>query len=124
MNNEVVKFLKELSGRLWKLSKELDELSRDIENFIETYEDAYGEDGERIDWNIGEEDKVRAGVIKEVAKCALCGNEFKVYDLFCLNSFRGATAECVEGGCILLCESCFERVKESFRRLREEGDER
>jgi len=44
--DRVVKLLKELSGKLWRLSRELDELSRDIENFIEAYRDAYGEDEE------------------------------------------------------------------------------
>jgi len=44
VEDRVIKFLKELSGELWKLSKQLDELSKDIETFIEVYEDVHDKD--------------------------------------------------------------------------------
>jgi len=59
--DRVVKFLKELSGKLYELSKALDELSRGIENFVEVYQDAYGED---YDYNY---------------LCQDCGHEFEEY---------------------------------------------
>jgi len=49
-------------------------------------------------------------------KCSLCGKEFEVYDLFCLNRGGGANSLC-DSECILLCENCLKVVKRTIMSL-------
>jgi len=73
--DRVVKFLKELSGKLYELSKALDELSKGIENFVEVYQDAYGED---YDYNYLCQDCGYEFEFEEFVKhkaCPRCGSE-------------------------------------------------
>jgi rubrerythrin len=78
--DRVVEFLRELSGKLWKISRKLDELSRDIESFIDTYEDAYGEySGE--DWE--DYDYIYECLdchhqYEESGPCPKCGSEDRI----------------------------------------------
>jgi len=67
-----------------------------------------GEDEEELDFE--EEEMVKK------AKCSICGKEDKINKMFCLNSFETATSKCLEHGCVILCEKCVERVKESFKK--------
>lgn len=39
-------------------------------------------------------------------KCAICGKEYNAYEMFCLNSCRGATSKCKEQGCVVVCYPC------------------
>jgi len=47
----------------------------------------------------------------DYARCSVCGEEYKICDLFCLNSLRGANSGCVKVGCVLLCGRCLSNFK-------------
>ena len=58
-------------------------------------------------------------------KCSLCGREYPLYDLLCLNRGRTANRQCEEEHHLVLCPDCQKVVYETLKGIVEaEGDER
>ena len=51
------------------------------------------------------------------ARCSICGVEKPIYDLFCLNTCRGANSHCLRAGCVLVCEECMKRIYECLKEV-------
>lgn len=66
-------------------------------------------------WIDPKEKKVCTAKRIRKGECSICKNEFELYDLFCLNSCRGAKSHCVD--CVLVCESCLRNLKKCLERL-------
>lgn len=56
------------------------------------------------------------------ARCSICGVEKRIYDLFCLNTCRGANSLCLRAGCVLVCGECMKRIYECLKGIFEKEE--